>query len=55
MSANGKYSLLNTDNLKQAIQMKLSQKQKTFSRFFSPFLKPSLNFQHFEKKDDPHS
>ena len=30
--------------------MQLSQKQKTFSRFFSAFLKSSLNFKHFEKK-----
>ena len=35
--------------------MKLSQKQKTFSEFFPAFLKYSLNFKHFEKKDDPHS
>ena len=34
LSADGKYSLLNTDNLTQPIQMKLSQKQKTFSTFF---------------------
>ena len=33
-SADGKYSLLNTDNLTQPIQMELSQKQKTFSTFF---------------------
>ena len=50
----GKYSLVNTDNLKQPIQMQLSRKQKTFSDFFSAFLKSSLNFEHFQKKDDPH-
>ena len=35
--------------------MQLSQKQKTFSEFFSAFLKSSLNFEHFQKKDDSHS
>ena len=55
LSADGKYSLLNRDNLTQPIQMQLSRKQKTFSEFFSAFLKSSLNFEHFLKKDDPHS
>ena len=54
LSADGKYSLLNRDNLTQPIQMQLSRKQKTFSDFFSAFLKSSLNFEHFLKKDDPH-
>ena len=30
--------------------MQLSKKQKTFSEFFSAFLKSRLNFQYFEKK-----
>ena len=55
LSADGKYSLLNTDNSTQAIQRKLSQRQKIFSQFFSAFLKSILNFEHFEKKDDPHT
>ena len=55
MSADGKYSLLNRDNLTQPIQMQLSRKQKKFSNFFSAFLKSTLNFEHFFKKDDPHS
>ena len=55
MSGNGKYSVLNRDNLAQPIQMQLSRKQKTFSEFFSAFLKSSLNFEHFQKKDDSHS
>ena len=54
LSADGKYSLLNRDNLTQPIQMEVSRKQKTFSEFFSAFLKSSLNFEHFLKKDDPH-
>ena len=39
----------------QPIQMQLSKKQKTFSEVFSAFLKSRLNFEHFRKKDDPHS
>ena len=32
------------------IQMRLSQKQKIFSRFFSAFFKCALYFEHFQKK-----
>ena len=45
-----KYSLVYRDNLTQPIQKLLSQKQKTFSQFFSPFLKSTLTFKHFQKK-----
>ena len=55
LSADGKYSLLDRDNLKQEIQMQLSRKQKTFSEFFSSFLKSNLNLGHFQRKDDTHS
>ena len=54
LSADGKYSLFNRDNLTQPIQMQLSRKEKTFSDFFSSFLKSGLNFEHFLKKGDPH-
>ena len=50
-----KYSLLYRGNLPQQIQILLSQKTKTFSRLSSEILKPTLNFKHFQKKDDPHS
>ena len=50
LSADGKYSLLKRDNLTQPIQMQLSRKRKTFSRFFATFLKSLLNFEHFLKK-----
>ena len=39
-----KYSLLYRDNLMQPIEIFLSQKQKTFSEFFSTSLKSTLNF-----------
>ena len=50
-----KYSLLYRENLKQPIQILLSEKQKTFSEFFSAFLKYTLNYADFQKKDYPHS
>ena len=50
-----KYSLLYRENLTQPIQILLSHKPKTFSHFFSALSKSTLNFAHFEEKDDPHS
>ena len=50
LSSDGKYSLLNRDNLTQQIQMQVSRKKKLFSEFFSSFLKSSLNFEHLKKK-----
>ena len=55
LTDDGKYSLLYRDNLTQQIQILLSQKAKTFSQPFSQILKPTLNFENFQKKDDPHS
>ena len=55
LTGNDKDSPLNRDNLTKPIQMEWSQKQKTFSPFPAAFLKCSLNFEHFHKKDDPHS
>ena len=50
LTADDKYSLPNRDNLTQSIQTLLSQKPKTFSEFFSSFLRSALNFEHFQKK-----
>ena len=55
LTADDKYSLLNTDNLRQPIRTTLSKKRKAFSEFFLAFSKSTLNFEHFQKKDDPHS
>ena len=55
LTADDKYSPLNRDNLIQPIRTQLSQKQQAFSQFFLAFSKSTLNFEHFEKKDDPHS
>ena len=35
--------------------MQFSQKKKLFLHFLSAVLKGRLNFEHFQKKDDPHS
>ena len=55
LSADGKYPLFNRDNLRQPIPMQVSRKQKTFCQFFCAFLKSSLKFEDFQKKDDSHS
>ena len=55
LTPDGKYPLLNRDKLTQPLQILLYHKQKTFSQSFSQFLKSTLNFEHFQKKDDTHS
>ena len=55
LTPDNKYYLLKRDNLRQSMQMQLSQKGKTFSEFVFAFLKCSLNFESFQKKDDPYS
>ena len=50
MAADGKYPVLNRDNLMIPVQIRLSQKQKTFSEIMVTFLKSTLHFRHFEKK-----
>ena len=39
----------------QPIHMQLSQKLKTFSRFFNVFSESRLSFEYFQKKDDANS
>ena len=55
LSADDKYSLLNRDNLTQPIWTELSKKQTAFSQLLLEFWKSTLNVEHFQKKDDPHS
>ena len=55
LTPDDKYSLLNRDNLTQPIGTQLFQKEKPCSEFFLAFPKSLLNFEHFEKNDDPHS
>ena len=39
-------------NFPQQFQTPISQKQKTFSGLFIPFLECASNLEHFEKKDE---
>ena len=55
LTVDEKRYLFNRDNLRQPIQMQLSEKQKTFSEFVFAFLKSILNFKHLRKKDEPRS
>ena len=55
LATNDKCPNLNRDNLTIPNQMQLSHNHKWFSQFFAAFLKSRINFQHFEKKDNPHS
>ena len=52
LTADDKYSGSNMQNLPQQFQTPLSHKQKTFSGFFSKFLKCEWNLEHFQKKDE---
>ena len=54
LTADDKYFLLNRDNLTPPIRMQLSQKETAFSQFFLTFSKSTLDFEDFEKRDDPH-
>ena len=55
LTPDGKYSLLDRSELRKSIQILLSQKEKTFSKFFSSFLKFRLNFENFRRKYYTHS
>ena len=52
LTVDDEHYMLNRDNLTQPIQLQLSQKQKTFSQFFFPFLKSILNSKDLPKKND---
>ena len=39
-------------NFPQQLQTHISQKQKTFSGFFTEYLECASNLEHFEKKDE---
>ena len=54
LAADGKYPVLNRDNLTIPILMQLSHKQKCFFQFFAAILKSRLNLQCFEEKDNRH-
>ena len=49
-TADDEYSCQNRENLRQQIQIQLSQKSKTFFEFFIAFLNFTSNPEYFEKK-----
>ena len=53
LTAEDKYSLLNKNKLFQDLQMQLSQKQINIFRLVFAFWKLRLNFESFQKKDEP--
>ena len=55
LTADDKYFLLNGDNLRKPILIRLSEIQKAFWDVFSQILKSRLNFEHFPHKDHVHS
>ena len=50
LTTDDKYSCSNRENLPLPIQRQLSEKLKTFSKFFISLLECTLNLEHFEKK-----
>ena len=49
-SPDEKYFPGNKENLRQPIQMKLSEKLNISFQFFTAFVRSRFNFEHFEKK-----
>ena len=54
VTADSKYPVPDFKNFQLPIQMQLSEKRKTFSKFFVPFLESTSNFKRFQRKDDRH-
>ena len=52
LTANGRSSFEDLENLFSPTQIQLSFKPKTFSLFFLPFHESISNFKNFGKKDD---
>ena len=50
MTTDAKYSLCNSESLREIIQMILCKSLKTFSQHFAQFLRSTSNFKHYEKK-----
>ena len=50
LSAHGKYPIEDWENLPLPIQMHISEKRKTFSKFFVRYLESTSSFKDLEKK-----
>ena len=55
LNDDGKYAVQDCKNLQLPIQMQLSEKRKTLSQFFVPFLESTSKFKSFEEKGHCHS
>ena len=55
LTDDAKYPVQDCENLQLPIQMQLSEKRKTFSELFVPYLESTSNFNLFQRKDDCHS
>ena len=55
LTADDEHPVQDCENLQIPIQMQLSEKRKTFSELFVPFLESKSIFKHSEKKNDCHS
>ena len=55
LTSDYKYSRQNLENLWKQVPRQIYRKTQTFSSFFVAFLKSTLNFEYFEKKDQSHS
>ena len=55
LTSDYKHFAYNREYLTQQVQTQISQEPKTFSQFFIPFLKCTLNLEYFERKDQCHS
>ena len=55
LTSDGKYPVQGCENLQLPIQMQRSEKPKSFSELFVPFLDSVATFEHFEKTHDRHS
>ena len=53
MTADDKYSLGNSENLREPIQMQLYKILKTFFEHFVQVVQSTSYFKHFEIKDEP--
>ena len=55
LTTNWEYSRSNRENLPLPVPTQLSEKLKTFPQFFIVFVECTLNLEHIEKKNEPHS
>ena len=55
LTSDYKCSRQNLENLWQQVPRQISRKAQSFSGYFVAFLKSTLNFEYFEKKDQSHS